>query len=256
MKKFKIISLAAALIIAATATTVSATSREEEVKLTEFEEQLLCGTYFEDPVSEEEQALIQSQWNSAKLLKEGVIDFVPMSGCDKYEDELNAIIAAEQSAVIQLTKNKNITAYTQWEGRFTVDDLAGTTLNFKEPAYFSIKISDGKNATMTSAKSYTLRYKRVTAYARYQSKDKSYTVVKTSTDTGNKEVLEAFPATVKDSTLVETIFYFYVYSGDDDTTKKDEVAMVHLIDSTYATSAQYAENPYAHLIDQYTHIEN
>lgn len=287
MKKFKLLALAAAGVMAVTAVTASAVgiSREkEEVKFTEFEEQLLCGTYPIETVSEEEQARVESSWKTAKLLKEGVIDRAspdatiigedgltdldrqtyniamgsipaPVSVDELYEDELNAIIAAEQSVVMKLTKNTSITKYTQWEGRFIVDNLSDNTYSFIQPAYFSIKIADGKNATMTSADKYTSRYKRVTAYARYLKSDNS-TELKTATKKGSGAVLTAFPDKVNGAKLVETTVFFYVYKGDDDTTEIEEAAFVHIVDSSYAKSAQYAENPYAHLIDQYTHIEN
>lgn len=286
MKNKKIFACVAAGIAAAAAITVSAIAfpQFKEAKLSEFEEQLLCGIYPDEGATEEEIAIRDSKWNSVKLQGAGVVDCLSpdntivgedgltdadrqaqsladgnmpalISADEKFEDELNEILAAERSSDIRLEEINNGQNYKLWSGRFTFNDLATTTVNFTEPAYFNIKIANGKDTTMTATTNYTKRFKILTVYSTYLKTNGS-TIRVSDRDEGGESVLTANPTAVSGAKLVETVAYFCVYDGDNALTDYTEIAIVHLVDSTYAKSAQYAENSYANLIDTYTHIEN
>ncbi len=281
MKKIKLISLLSAGVIAATITTAAAASREEDVKLTEFEEQLLCGIYPYEATSSEKLASSEESYKVSKLLEHGVIDSVhpdntiigedgitdrereienavmgikPTPISELYKDELNAILAAEEDTEIKLTLVFS-EPYNLWSGRFTVPNVSNTSIPLYDAKTFDIDISNGKSATMKSKRNYSGRFKDATVYATYRN-NKTQELKKTKDRVEGTGDLTVNAPSVSNSTLVEAAFYFNVYTGDSINTDYEEVAVVHIVDQNYAKSAQYAENSYASMIDQYTYIEN
>ncbi len=281
MKKFRIAALAAAGIMAATAITTSAVaaSREEEVKLTEFEEQLLCGIYPHEEMSPEERANAEEQYNAALLLENGIIDSIhpddtivgedgltdrerelediinngkkPASVTEQYKDELDAILAARESDVT-LTLVQS-TPYVLWSGRNIYEGLVGQVVRYNSPTYFSIKNAPGDSVEMNAKSDYKGRFKSLTVYYTYKN-NSTGEIKKTKASKEGTGSLTVNPSSVSNSTLVEVACYFNVYKGDTTNTEFDEVAVVHLVDKAYSQSAQYAENSYAFMIDQYTYI--
>lgn len=281
MKKLKLISLAAAGVAAATTITASAIgfSKNEDVRLTDFEEQLLCGIYPCEEATPEEREAVEENYKISLLLEHGVItsahpvgDVIgedglserdreaenitagqkPIPLSEQYKDELNAILAEKESTVIKLTQISS-TPYLHWTGRFTLANLSRWSVYFDDPMYFDVSVADGKNVTVTPKYNYSNRYKKAVVYATYKKGDE---IKKTSATDDGSGTFVLKPQAPSGWTLVETAIFVYVYKGDSISTPYDEMAVIHLVDSSYAKSAQYAENSYAGLIDQYIHIEN
>lgn len=291
MKKKKIISLAAAGVVAATSITTSAfaASREEPVTLTEenaqltdFEEQLLCGIYPYAETTPEKRAAAEESYKVGLLLEHGVIDSVHPDNTivgedgltardreienaangikaplliEQYEEELDAILAAQSDVEIKLSKVFS-DPYTLWSGRFIVQNYnEDKGYTFKEPKFFTIDIKRGKQVTMQSKNDYSGRFKSSVVYATYKNNSTGATkrVKVTKEGTGD---LYLNPSAVSKSSLVELTCYFYVYEGDSINSEYEEAAVVHIVDQDYANSAQYVENSYANMIDQYVQIDN
>lgn len=283
MKKFKFISLVAAGVAAATAVTASALSlpKVEEVKLTDFEEQLLCGIYPCGEASPEECEAAEENYKIGLLMEHGVITSahsvgdvigedglterdreaenivagqkpVPLS--EQYKDELNAILAEKENESTGLTKVQSAPYFIR-SGRFISDEPGNCSLYLDDPYFFSMAVWNGKNITVTPKTNYNGRFKTADVYATYiNSATGELKKTKASADGAGNLTLK--PESLSGWTLVETAIYAYVYKGESISTPYDEMVVIHLVDRTYAKSAQYAENSYAGLIDQYTYIEN
>lgn len=150
--------------------------------------------------------------------------------------------------------------YKRWEGRFVVDSVKDFEVKFTEPQCFSCKIGGTPVFYTKSGIGMDGNYKKIKTVFTYRDLDYRgipITVTRTNEEGSNNInfFMKADDYSSYHATLIEATYYFTMYAGTGETAPIYETAMVHVVNSSYAQSAAYAQNSYANLIDKYTYVD-
>lgn len=165
----------------------------------------------------------------------------------------------QQSTDVKLTLVED-SVFDRWEGRFVVDSVNGFKVEFSEPDTFKCRVGFLPLFTSKSGKGMDSNYKTVKAVYTYRELDyRGIPIIATYPyeNSGNDSKVLCWDddRSGPKSTLVEATYYFTIYAGSNSFSPIHEMAMVHVVNSSYAQSAAYAQNSYANLIDKYTYVD-
>lgn len=168
-------------------------------------------------------------------------------------------VALEEYTDVRLTLVGD-SGYNRWEGRFTTKDVEGFDVNFDDPETFMCKVGIYPRINTKKSGMYS-NYKKIKTVLTYRDLDYRgipFTITKTS-EHADVDNLVSYKADTysgsSNTTLVEATYYFTMYAGTNSTSPVHEMVMVHVVNSSYAQSAAYAQNSYANLIDKYTYVD-
>lgn len=142
-------------------------------------------------------------------------------------------------------------SYPLWSGRFTCRDDLNAYEWYSFTPDFAIS-GNGREITMRADDEVWSLYKKVHVRLTYL-KDNKVTYTNASIDSVTSQEITVNGKTA-DGELVEIAAYGYLYNGSTQSTGFREVAMVHILSQYYAPLAVKNNEPYAHLIDEYTPI--
>ncbi len=158
---------------------------------------------------------------------------------------------------IALTKNTNITGHNHWVGNF-VATLSGFSATFTEPETFECYVDSGDSyASMTAKIGYLGNYKQVkisTTYLLHDTNGKEKYEYDVQTCNSNESFVPVNGEYTGTGKPVEMMFFFSLRSGTESAATLMDYVVVHLVDPSYAKTAQFAAEPYSGLIDTYTYI--
>ncbi|MBD5111950.1 MAG: hypothetical protein HDT42_05360 [Ruminococcaceae bacterium] len=168
-------------------------------------------------------------------------------------------VALEEYTDVKLTL-VGTSGYNRWEGRFVVDSVKDFEVKFTEPQCFSCKIGGTPVFYTKSGIGMDGNYKKIKTVFTYRDLDyRGIPIIVTYPyeNSGNQDKVVCWDeeSSSKHATLIEATYYFTMYAGSGKTSPIYETAMVHVVNSSYAQSAAYAQNSYANLIDKYTYVD-
>lgn len=168
-------------------------------------------------------------------------------------------VALEEYTDVKLTL-VGTSGYNRWEGRFVVGSVKGFITEFTDPNTFNCRVGYSPLFTSKPGKGMDLNYKTVKAVYTYRDLDyRGIPIIVTYPyeNSGNQDKVVCWDeeSSSKHATLIEATYYFTMYAGSGKTSPIYETAMVHVVNSSYAQSAAYAQNSYANLINKYTHVD-
>lgn len=194
-----------------------------------------------------EEALLAGDYSLGCGIVKCDHDHVHWSSSYSEEDRLKAI--DKSGTQYALTKSENA-SYPLWVGRFTCSEDLNTYKWYSiSPSCFEIS-GAGRKITMHSLDKYSTLYKKVSVRLTYLKNGKiTYVTTPAVGDTTQDIVVNAKSG---DGELVEIAAFFYIYDASSESTGFREVAMVHILHQNYVPTAVENNEPYAHLIDEYT----
>lgn len=285
MKKhfWKISALACAAIVSACAVTASAAgvadssrygkcfteSGEECPTITAEEFEALCkqkeAEYRADPKHTVAPYMIETTESGLTVFEEALLAGDYSLGCgtvecsgkhiqptsNTSEEKLwNEVAVSSESKEITLDKVDDV-EYNLWSGRHTYyGDLKTFQWYSNSPGGFDIS-GDGRKITIHSQFSYRTLFKKVIVNLSYLKDGKITHTTKSAEGTSQDIIVTGNSSSGE---LVEIAAYFYLYNVSDQSEGFKEVAVVHILHENYVPLAIENNEPYAHLIDEYTPI--
>lgn len=194
-----------------------------------------------------EEALLAGDYSLGCGIVKCDSDHVYWSSSYSEEDRLKAI--DKSGTQYSLTKSENA-SYPLWTGRFICDKDLNTYKWYSiSPEFFDIS-GDGRKITMRAVDKVWSLYKKVNVRLTYL-KDNKITYTNTSINSVTSQEISVNGKTA-DGELVEITAFCYLYDGSTESMGFREVAMVHIVSQYYVPLAIENNEPYAHLIDEYT----
>ncbi|MBD5112552.1 MAG: hypothetical protein HDT42_08505 [Ruminococcaceae bacterium] len=284
MKKhfWKISALACAAIVSACAVTASAAgvadssrygkcfteSGEECPTITAEEFETLCkqkeAEYRADPKHTVAPYMIETTESGLTVFEEALLAGDYSLGCgivecdsdhvhlsSNYSEDYRLKEIDKSGTRFALTESENA-SYPLWTGRFICDKNLSTYKWYSiSPEFFEIS-GDGRKITMRANDNVWSLYKKVSVRLTYL-KDNNIRYTNASINSVTEQEITVNGETA-DGELVEIAAFGYLYDGSTESAGFREVAMVHILSQCYAPIAIENNEPYAHLIDEYTPI--
>lgn len=284
MKKhfWKISALACAAIVSACAVTASAAgvadssrygkcfteSGEECPTITAEEFEALCkqkeAEYRADPKHTVAPYMLETTESGLTVFEEALLAGDYSLGCgtvecdsdhvylnSNYSEDYRLKEIDKSGTRYSLTKSENA-SYPLWTGRFICDKDLNTYKWYSiSPEFFAIS-GDGRKITIRANDNVWSLYKKVSVRLTYLKDNKiRYTNESINSVTTQEITVNGKTA---DGELVEIAAFGYLYDGSTELAGFREVAMVHILSQYYVPLAIENNEPYAHLIDEYTPI--
>ncbi len=198
--------------------------------LTEFEEAILRGEVPPDPI----RALNDPNYKPGE------------------ETVYFDVSPASSTLTLQKVHGSEDGSYTLWSGTFTTSDVSKFASSFDDPQSFTC-CCDNTTAEITGKLGFYYNYKEVSENLTYLNNGEKKVV--TASDHGTAKTLTA-AANAGSGELVEATYFYYLYKGTEFQSGLYEVAVVHVVDSSYAESDLYKQNSYADRIGGYPYIDS
>lgn len=161
-------------------------------------------------------------------------------------------VADSDTTLKEVPDKDGTRGYKLWTNTITVNNISKYANSYTGPARFTCE-TDYKKGEMTGTANYKYNYKKVHTRIVFRENDKD--VGKNKYSEGTTETVSATVQYSGSGRPVEAAYYFYMYDGTGSGANISEVAVVYVVDQAYAASAEYAQKPYADILDVCTYVD-